>query len=61
MRHGSGLFVLSLTGDRICALTRFDSSAFPSFGVPRSLPDREPAAECAFGHCGGSSPGNILH
>ena len=38
IRHGSGLFVLTLTGDRICAFTRFDSSVLPWFGLPRSLP-----------------------
>jgi hypothetical protein len=36
--HGTGLFVLTLTGDRICALTRFDNSVLPWFGLPRSLP-----------------------
>jgi RNA polymerase sigma-70 factor (TIGR02960 family) len=40
IRHGAGLFVLTLTGDRICAFTRFESSVFPSFGQPRSLPGR---------------------
>ncbi|TQC49385.1 sigma-70 family RNA polymerase sigma factor [Rhodococcus sp. WS4] len=40
IRHGSGLFVLTLTGDRICAFTRFDSSMLASFGLPRSLPSR---------------------
>jgi len=40
IRHGSGLFVLTLTGDRICAFTRFDSSVLPWFGLPRSLPSR---------------------
>jgi RNA polymerase sigma-70 factor (ECF subfamily) len=40
IRHGSGLFVLTLTGDRICAFTRFESSVLPSFGLPRSLPSR---------------------
>jgi len=40
IRHGTGLFVLTLTGDRICAMTRFDSSVLPWFGLPRSLPDR---------------------
>jgi RNA polymerase sigma-70 factor (TIGR02960 family) len=39
IRHGSGLLVLTLTGDRICALTRFDNDVLPSFGLPRSLPD----------------------
>jgi RNA polymerase sigma-70 factor (ECF subfamily) len=38
IRHGTGLFVLGLTGDRICALTRFDNSVLPWFGLPRSLP-----------------------
>jgi hypothetical protein len=40
IRHGIGLIVLTLTGDRICAMTRFDNSVFPSFGLPRSLPSR---------------------
>ena len=38
MRHGGGLFVLTLAGDRICAFTRFDSSVLPWFGLPLSLP-----------------------
>jgi RNA polymerase sigma-70 factor (TIGR02960 family) len=38
--HGTGLYVLTLTGDRICAMTRFDNSVLPSFGLPRSLPNR---------------------
>jgi RNA polymerase sigma-70 factor (TIGR02960 family) len=38
IRHGTGLFVLTLTGDRICAMTRFDSDVLPWFGLPRSLP-----------------------
>jgi RNA polymerase sigma-70 factor (ECF subfamily) len=38
IRHGTGLFVLTLTGDRIRAFTRFDSSVLPWFGLPRSLP-----------------------
>jgi len=40
IRHGSGLFVLTLSGDRICAFTRFDSGVMPWFGLPRSLPGR---------------------
>ena len=40
IRHGTGLYVLTLTGDRICALTRFDNSVLPWFGLPRSLPRR---------------------
>jgi RNA polymerase sigma-70 factor (TIGR02960 family) len=35
-----GLIVLTLAGDKICAITRFgDNSVFPHFGLPRSLPD----------------------
>jgi RNA polymerase sigma-70 factor (ECF subfamily) len=39
-RHGAGLFVLTLAGDRIGAFTRFDGSVLPWFGLPRSLPSR---------------------
>jgi RNA polymerase sigma-70 factor (TIGR02960 family) len=38
VRHGAGLLVLTLAGDRICALTRFENSVLPWFGLPRSLP-----------------------
>jgi RNA polymerase sigma-70 factor (TIGR02960 family) len=38
IRHGTGLITLTLTGDRICAMSRFDSSVLPWFGLPRSLP-----------------------
>jgi RNA polymerase sigma-70 factor (TIGR02960 family) len=38
IRHGIGLYVLTLTGDRICAMTRFENSVLPWFGLPRSLP-----------------------
>ena len=38
--HGVGLYVLTLTGDRICAMTRFDNSVLPWFALPRSLPSR---------------------
>jgi RNA polymerase sigma-70 factor (TIGR02960 family) len=40
IRHGTGLYVLTLTGDRISAMTRFDNSVLPWFGLPRSLPSR---------------------
>jgi RNA polymerase sigma-70 factor (TIGR02960 family) len=40
IRHGTGLYVLTLSGDRICAMTRFDNSVLPWFGLPRSLPNR---------------------
>jgi RNA polymerase sigma-70 factor (ECF subfamily) len=38
IRQGAGLVVLTLTGDGICAVTRFNSSVLPWFGLPRSLP-----------------------
>ncbi len=38
--HGTGLYVLTLAGDEICAMTRFDNSVLPLFGLPRSLPSR---------------------
>jgi hypothetical protein len=32
--------VLTLVGDKICAVTRFGgNSLFPHFGLPRTLPD----------------------
>lgn len=37
-RHAAGLLVLTLDGDRISAMTRFDSSVLPWFGLPLSLP-----------------------
>jgi RNA polymerase sigma-70 factor (TIGR02960 family) len=40
IRHGTGLLVLTLAGETICAITRFDNSVLPSFGLPRSLPAR---------------------
>jgi RNA polymerase sigma-70 factor (ECF subfamily) len=40
IRHGTGLIVLTLAGDRICAMTRFENSVLPWFGLPRSLPSR---------------------
>jgi RNA polymerase sigma-70 factor (ECF subfamily) len=38
VRHGAGLLVLTVVGDRISAMTRFDNDVLPSFGLPRSLP-----------------------
>jgi hypothetical protein len=35
-RHGTGLFVITLAGDRICGILRFENSMFPAFGLPRS-------------------------
>jgi RNA polymerase sigma-70 factor (ECF subfamily) len=38
LSHGTGLYVLTLAGDRIRAMTRFENSVLPSFGLPRSIP-----------------------
>ena len=40
IRHGVGLYVLTLSGDRICAMTRFENSVLPWFELARSLPAR---------------------
>jgi ketosteroid isomerase-like protein len=44
-RDGTGLVVLTLTGDRTGAMSRFDDSVLRWFGLPQSLTDenREPA------------------
>jgi RNA polymerase sigma-70 factor (TIGR02960 family) len=36
--HANGLIVLTLSGDQISTITRFDASVLPRFGLPRSLP-----------------------
>ena len=38
IRHGTGLIVITLAGNRICAITRFESGVLPWFGLPPSLP-----------------------
>ena len=38
--HGAGLYVLTLDGDSIRAMTRFENGVLPSFGLPRQLPSR---------------------
>jgi RNA polymerase sigma-70 factor (TIGR02960 family) len=37
--HGGGLVVLTVGGDRICAMTRFESHVLGWFGLPRSIPE----------------------
>ena len=37
--HGMGLVVITLSGDRICDIVRFESSVLPWFGLPRTLPE----------------------
>jgi RNA polymerase sigma-70 factor (ECF subfamily) len=36
-RLGTGLTVITLAGDRISALVKFDSGVLPNFGLPRTL------------------------
>ena len=40
VRHGTGLLVLTLAGDRIRSVTRFETGVLARFGLPRSLPSR---------------------
>lgn len=39
--HGTGLFVVTLAGERISAMVRFESGLLSWFGLPHSLPDPE--------------------
>jgi len=39
--HANGMLVLTLAGSRISAMTRFDNSALPLFGLPRTLPEHD--------------------
>jgi RNA polymerase sigma-70 factor (TIGR02960 family) len=42
IRQGAGLYVLTIAGGRICAMTRFEDSVLPWFELPPSLPgDRD--------------------
>jgi RNA polymerase sigma-70 factor (TIGR02960 family) len=37
--HANGLLVVTLAGDRVSAVTRFDTAVLGWFGLPRTLPD----------------------
>jgi RNA polymerase sigma-70 factor (ECF subfamily) len=37
--HANGLIVVTLAGNRVSAITRFDNTVLPSFGLPRLLPE----------------------
>lgn len=37
--HANGLLVLTLAGNRTSAMTRFDNSVLPHFGLPGLYPD----------------------
>jgi len=38
VRHATGLDVMTLTGEQVCAITHFETSVLSAFGLPRSLP-----------------------
>ena len=40
IRHATAFYVLTLAAGQICAMTRFEASVLPWFGLPRSLPGR---------------------
>ena len=42
--HGSGLLVITPRGDQVAGLTRFESHTLRAFGLPRVLPDDDPAS-----------------
>jgi RNA polymerase sigma-70 factor (ECF subfamily) len=37
--HATGLLVFTLAGSRVRAMTHFDNSVLPRFGLPRALAD----------------------
>jgi RNA polymerase sigma-70 factor, ECF subfamily len=39
LMHATGLLVLTLRGSQISAMTHFDPSVLPRFGLPRTLRD----------------------
>jgi RNA polymerase sigma-70 factor (ECF subfamily) len=43
--HAVGLLVLTLAGDRVSAVTRFDNSVLTYFGLPRTLPSDTPSGD----------------
>ena len=38
VRHAMGLLVMTLSGERVTEITRFDNTVLASFGLPRTLP-----------------------
>jgi RNA polymerase sigma-70 factor (TIGR02960 family) len=58
-RPGTGLIVVALAGDRICAMTRFEASVLPLFGLPRSLPASPLSGRNRTSHQAGSEPTEV--
>ncbi|HEY1700075.1 MAG TPA: hypothetical protein VGG75_10230 [Trebonia sp.] len=50
--HATGVLVLTLAGERISALTRFDNSALARFGPPRTLGFELAAGSATMRACG---------
>jgi RNA polymerase sigma-70 factor (TIGR02960 family) len=50
-RPGVGLIVIALAGDRICAMTRFERSVLPRFGLPLSLPCSSTLGNLTYTRC----------
>ena len=42
VRHAMGLLVMTLSGEHVTEITRFDNTVLPSFGLPRTLPGSNP-------------------
>ena len=42
IRHAMGLLVMTVSGERVTEITRFDNTVLASFGLPRSLPGSDP-------------------
>jgi RNA polymerase sigma-70 factor (ECF subfamily) len=38
IRHATGLVTITTAGDRVCAMSRFETTVLPWFGLPRTLP-----------------------
>jgi len=55
--HATGMLVLTLTGGTICAMTGFDTSSLPQFGLPRTLPGCLPGDPCEQP----ASAGGVVH
>jgi RNA polymerase sigma-70 factor (TIGR02960 family) len=43
VRHAMGLLVMTLSGERVTEIARFDNTVLASFGLPRTLPGTDPA------------------
>jgi RNA polymerase sigma-70 factor (TIGR02960 family) len=49
--HAFGLLVITIRGDRVSAITRFDNAVTGPFGFPRTLAASKPASNASFVTC----------